>query len=244
MVSSGGIWRVEVIIIMTDPWAFGWTQVLTLLGFLITIVIATSGFRSFGRWRQEKLEERRIETAFDVLTIAHETQFIFQNIRAPLIEDYEWADMPHWDNDTDDRRRRRGPFFATIKRLDANAEFFKRVWTVQPRCMALFGQQVEQTFMKLHQARRYIEVAVQMLADKANDEHNQHSEDTRQLYKQLRRDVSDHGTFEPEKDRVGHLLRDFVAEIIALADPVIARQYRPSHSRLWHLRSSERHSCR
>jgi hypothetical protein len=110
--------------------------------------------------------------------------------------------------------------------------------------MALFGQQVEQTFMKLHQARRYIEVAVQMLADKANDEHNQHSEDTRQLYKQLRRDVSDHGTFEPEKDRVGHLLRDFVAEIIALADPVIARQYRPSHSRLWHLRSSERHSCR
>jgi hypothetical protein len=113
---------------MTDPWAFGWTQVLTLLGFLITIVIATSGFRSFGRWRQEKLEERRIETAFDVLTIAHETQFIFQNIRAPLIEDYEWADMPHWDNDTDDRRRRRGPFFATIKRLDANAEFFKRVW--------------------------------------------------------------------------------------------------------------------
>jgi hypothetical protein len=60
-----------------DPWAFGWTQVFTLVGFGITITIAIGGFRSFERWRREKLEERRIETAFEALTIAHETKFIF-----------------------------------------------------------------------------------------------------------------------------------------------------------------------
>ncbi len=212
---------------MADPWAFGWTQVFTLFGFLITIIIAVSGFRTFGRWRREKLEERRIETALDVLAIAHETQFIFQNIRGPLTEGYEWADMPQWDGDTEDRRSRRGPYFAAIKRINANAEFFKRVWTIQPRCMALFGRQVEHTFMKLHQARRHIEVAAQMLAQRANEEHREDNEDTRKLYEQLRRDVFDHGAFKPELDRVSKLLTEFVTETIAFAEPVIAHQYRP-----------------
>ena len=137
---------------MGNPWAFGWTQLLTLIGFAITIGIAVGGFRTFGRWRREKLEERRIEAALDALTIAHETKFIFQNIRSPLTEGYEWADMPQWDGDTDEKRQRRGPFFASIKRINANKEFFERVWRAQPRCMALFGPKVEETFLKLHQA--------------------------------------------------------------------------------------------
>ena len=165
-----------------NPWAFGWTQVFTLFGFGITIAIAIGGFRSFERWRREKLEERRIETAFDALTIAHETKFIFGNIRSPFAEGYEWVDMPKWDNDTEDKRNRRGPYFAAIKRINANAKFFERVWAIQPRCMALFGQQVEHTFMKLHQARRHIEVAAQMLAQRANDEHADDKEDTRTFF--------------------------------------------------------------
>lgn len=31
---------------MNDPWAFGWTQLLTLIGFVITIGIAVDGFRT------------------------------------------------------------------------------------------------------------------------------------------------------------------------------------------------------
>jgi hypothetical protein len=37
----------------SQAWAFGWTQVLTLIGFAITIGIAVSGFRTFGRWKRE-----------------------------------------------------------------------------------------------------------------------------------------------------------------------------------------------
>jgi hypothetical protein len=210
-----------------DPWAFGWTQLLTLFGFAITIGIAIGGFRTFGRWRREKLEERRIEIAFDALTVAHETQFIFQNIRAPLTEGYEWADMPKWEGDTEDKRRRRGPYYAAIKRINANAKFFEKVWGIQPKCMALFGGHVEQTFLKLHQARRYIEVAAQMLAQRENDGYSQDTEDTIKLYEQFRRDVFDHGGFQPEMDRVGKLLKEFVAETIALTEPVIATQLRP-----------------
>jgi len=55
---------------MDNPWAFGWTQLLTLTGFGITIGIAVGGFRTFGRWKREKLEERRIEVAIDALASA------------------------------------------------------------------------------------------------------------------------------------------------------------------------------
>ncbi|MCK1317363.1 hypothetical protein [Bradyrhizobium sp. 23] len=212
---------------MTDPWAFGWTQLLTFTGFAITIAIAVSGFRTFERWRREKLEERRIEIAFDALTIAHKTQPVFQGIRAAVTEGYEWADMPRWDGDTEETRRRRGPYFASIKRINANAKFFEQVWDIQPKCMALFGRQVEQTFMKLHQARRYIEVSAQMLAQRANDDRAEDAEGNRNFYEQLRHDIWDHGGFQPELDRVGRLLTEFATETIAFAEPVIAQRYRP-----------------
>jgi hypothetical protein len=217
---------------MDTAWAFGWTQVFTLIGFAITIAIAVSGFRSFDRWRREKLEERRIETAFDALTIAHETKFVFRNIRSPLAQGYEWADMPAWDHDTEERRNRRGPYFAVINRINANAKFFERVWAIQPRCMALLGPSVEKTFMKLHQTRRYIEVAAQMLARRAHDgNHDYGAVVDQQLYEQLDRDIYDQGDFEPDKDRVGRLLKEFVTETIAFAEPVVSRQYRPNNAR-------------
>jgi hypothetical protein len=46
---------------VVDRWAFGTTQLqlLTCIGFLITIGIAWTGFRTFERWHWEKIEERR-----------------------------------------------------------------------------------------------------------------------------------------------------------------------------------------
>lgn len=66
---------------LTDPWAFGWTQLLTIVGFIITIAIAVGGFRTFGRWKRERIEERRMDIIFDVLSIAHEFRFVFDRIR-------------------------------------------------------------------------------------------------------------------------------------------------------------------
>jgi hypothetical protein len=35
----------------------------TAFGLITTIIIAIAGFRTFGKWRREKLEEKRIEVA-------------------------------------------------------------------------------------------------------------------------------------------------------------------------------------
>jgi hypothetical protein len=57
---------------MNDPWAFGWTQLLTIVGFAITISIALGGFQSFARWQRQKFEEKRIDTAVDALVLIRE----------------------------------------------------------------------------------------------------------------------------------------------------------------------------
>jgi hypothetical protein len=54
---------------MDCPWSFGWTQLLTIIGLLITITIAIGGFRTFERWRKEKLEEKRIDIAIEALAL-------------------------------------------------------------------------------------------------------------------------------------------------------------------------------
>src|SRR5262245_16621356 len=148
---------------MSDPWAFGWTQIFTLVGFGITIAIAVSGFRTFNRWKREKLEEKRIDTAIEALALVYESKFIFDHIRGLMAYPSEWKDMPEWPGDTEERRGQRGPFYAALKRIEANKDFFERAWKLQVRCTAIFGPAVEETFLLLHKARRTIEVSAGML---------------------------------------------------------------------------------
>lgn len=115
---------------MTNPWAFGWTQLLTIIGFLITIGIAVGGFRSFGRWKKEKIEEKRIETAMDTLALVYESKFIFDHIRSEMSFGYEWNDMPQGLGTGEEQRSARGPFYAILKRIEANKDFFDRAWKI------------------------------------------------------------------------------------------------------------------
>jgi hypothetical protein len=169
---------------------------------------------------------------------------LVQHIRGVLAQGYEWADMPQRPGDTEDARSRRGPYYATIKRINQNKDFFERVWHVQPRCMAVFGRKVETTFLKLHQARRNIEVSAQMLAERVSDPSEPGDESTRKLYEQMCRDIWDHGNFEPEKDKVGKLLTEFTQETEAFAKPIIEGLYRSSWSRgswkMWMILSKTR----
>jgi hypothetical protein len=77
-----------------DPWAFGWTQLLTIIGLLTTVSIAVGGFRTFGRWKRERLEEAKIEIAFEALAFAYEAQYVVEWLRAPISNEGEWSEMP------------------------------------------------------------------------------------------------------------------------------------------------------
>lgn len=201
---------------MADPWAFGWTQLLTIAGLCLTAGGLLVGYRTLDRWRTERIEERKIDIAFECLSVAYEAKYIFSTIRNPFASADEWEDMPQIPGETADQRRQRAPFYATLKRINNNREFFEKVFRLQPRCMALFGHSVEEIFSLLYRARSDIEIACVALSDPEGLE----SEDI----KKFRAAVWNFR--QREDDEVGQKLEKFRLGIEQLCGPVVGIKFR------------------
>src|SRR5260370_25608846 len=208
---------------MPDPWTFGWTQLLTIIGFIITIVIAVGGFRTFARWKREKIEENRIDTAIDALAVVYESKIIFDHIRSEMSFPYEWKDMLQGYG-SEEERRARGPFYAILKRIEAQKEFFERAWKIQVRCTALFGPNVEEVFLLMHRARREIEVSAEMLWHDPRP--SVATPDNLETWNRFSADVwPSYESRAKGGDRVGHQLSEFRAKMSSLCRPIIHRDY-------------------
>jgi hypothetical protein len=199
---------------------------LTLLGFATTIGIAVAGFRTFDRWKKQKIEGKTIEVAFDALAMCYESKYIFENIRSPMSFDYEWKDMPKAAGESDVSWNRRGPFYAVGQGVRANKYFFNRVFTLQQHCMAALGPEYEGIFMLLHKSRREIEVSSEMLAWKAYNQDGAELEHNEAFYEQCRRDIWDVGDFQREKDKGGQRLVEFRNRMEKLCRPIVDKEYR------------------
>jgi hypothetical protein len=202
----------------TDPWTFGWTQLLTVVGFAITIGVAYFGFRTFARWQRETIAAKKIDIALDTLSVAYQAKYVFDSIRSPMSFPSEWQDMPRGPHESDDEWRRRGPYYAVAKRIDHYKDYFETVWKLQPRFMAVFGRETEEIFALLHKARRAVEIAAHMLGTQGEP-----YEDA--LQKELVADiwvVNDRGD-----DKVGKLLSEFRTKIEAQCFPILNRELHP-----------------
>lgn len=93
---------------MSDPWVFGRTQLLTIVGFLVTISIAVGSFRTFNRWKREKIDETKVQVALDGLAIAYDSKYVFAHIRSPFVSSAEWEDMPTRSGEENHKRSQRG----------------------------------------------------------------------------------------------------------------------------------------
>ena len=210
----------------SGPWAFGWTQLLTLIGFAITLGIAGFGFRSFERWRRERLEEKKIDVALEALALAHESKYVFEVIRNAMSYPHEWKDIPEWPTETQEQREQRGPYYAILTRLDRNRDYFERLFKLQPRFMALFGPDKEEIFLKCHKARRFIEVSAGMLMKDVSDR-GVWDEARQRRRNQYEADIWEGlGDVHPDLDRVSTLLREFQGGIMGLCEPVAASRTR------------------
>lgn len=209
---------------MSDPWAFGWTQLLTIAGFIITILIAIGGFRSFERWRREKIEEKRIDTALDALVLIRESKWVFDNIRSVMTFEYEWKDMPEKAGEDDGERRRRGSFYAILKRIEFHREFFDRAYKLQVKAGALFGQPAEDALLLLQKTRREVEVSAGMLVrDPVPQVRN---ENNLRTWEKFQSDVwAGYGEAMGVRDTVAEKLNECAAAVEAIFRPAIDRQF-------------------
>jgi hypothetical protein len=212
---------------MNDPWAFGWTQVFTIAGLTLTAVVSFLGLRTFGKWRRETIEERRIEAAVDALSLAYQSKWVFENIRAPIVHAYEYEGMPDYSGESDDEQAARGKYFGVMRRIERNSEFFKAVWTVQPRVMALFGSEIEAIVREMHEARRQVEVSAGLLFQHFQQERGlQLTEDTKRLRKQQLEDIDWAEASGAEVDRINAKLNAFRIGIEKLCRPVVEKGFK------------------
>jgi hypothetical protein len=132
--------------------------------------------------------------------------------------------MPKIEGETDQERDRRGSYYAIIKRIEHNKEFFEAVWEIQPKFMAIFGRETENIFHLLHTARRDIEVACEILAFHLKDVHG---EEDRKQWVEFRRAIwSSEGATAKEGDNVGTKLEQFRTRIEELCRPVIDKEFK------------------
>jgi hypothetical protein len=213
---------------MTDPWAFGWTQLLTIAGLILTGVVSGIGLRTFGKWRRETIEARKIEVAVDALSLAYQSKWVFENVRAPLFFAYEYEGMPKRSGETEDERSMRGKYFAVMRRIERNSQFFKAVWDIQPRVMALFGAETEKIFREMHEARRQVEVSAGLLYQHFHAEKGvQLTPDTKKLRRQQLEDIDWAEASAAEGgDRIGAKLTAFQTGMEKLCRPIVERGYK------------------
>jgi hypothetical protein len=202
---------------MDNPWAFGWTQLFAGAG----LILGVFGLRTLNKWRREKIEEKKVDLAMDAISLANESKGVFEEIRSSLLSTSEWDDMEVIPGEDRGERDRRGGYYARLKRIRHHAEFFKRAYAMQPRCAALFGVEAEDAFNKMHKARRWIEVACEMLAHDIK-----RPEDDRDLWFQLRADILGGSvtSLAKEPKRVDNLLEEFRAEVERLCRPSLEGQ--------------------
>jgi hypothetical protein len=60
----------------------------------LTLGIAFFGFRSFERWKREKIEEKKIDVAVEALAIAYESKYVFDHIRSPFVSSLNGRTFP------------------------------------------------------------------------------------------------------------------------------------------------------
>ncbi|MGD1083015.1 MAG: hypothetical protein ABR881_32275 [Candidatus Sulfotelmatobacter sp.] len=209
---------------MTNPWAFGWTQLLTIIGFVITVLIAVGGFRSFERWRREKIEEKRIDAAVDALVLIREAKWVFENMRSLATFEYEWKDMPVTGGDDEGMRRSKGSFYAILKRIEGHRQFFERAWKLQIRCGALFGQRAEDALLLLQKARREVEISAGMLT--RDPMPTVRTEENVRTWEKFKTDVwQGYSDISKVRDSVAEKLEECNESIEAICRPVLDRQF-------------------
>ena len=211
---------------MNDPWAFGWTQLLTIIGFCITAAIAVGSFRTFDRWRREKIEEKRLDVALEALSIAYEAQMVFEDIQRPFIGQYEWQNMPDEEMEQEEKERRK-PLYAVINRLDRHVSYFERVLSLQPKFMAVFGSETKNIFMKLYRARSGIQTAIEVLMFMDHPIRP----DEKGTVAQLRSDIwNTKGPGVEEPERTKKLVLEFQNDIERMCGPLVSWKFDRSRS--------------
>jgi hypothetical protein len=197
---------------------------ITTVGLIVTAILAIAGLRTFGRWRREKVEEKKIEIAIDALAIGYEARLVFGRIRSRLVRNYEYDDLP--PESTPERRNQKGGPYVVLKRINSESEFFERAMKAEPKFVALFGTEGENIFELLFSILRNVQVTAEALIDEYRIEPEPTDQETRERRREWRATIFASPGKPAADDEVGKQLQEFRSRIEVLCRPIVEKEFK------------------
>ncbi len=163
-------------------------------------------------FRKEKLLERRLETADEILTLAYRIKRNMAAVRSPMTHGYELENADEilkeqeWYRSLPEERQRRArQGQATRIRLKQYDSDWDMIFDVMPKARAYFGEIVEAQLQALWQQVTSVNVSAEMYAtDNRQDQ---------EFSTRIEQDIWDMGMGKPERNPVGVSIEEAISNL-------------------------------
>lgn len=218
---------------MDEKDAMVWASLLESASIIVAAVVGIFGINA---WRREHVGKRRIELAEEVMALFYEARDAIADVRNPLSLQAEGESRPASGRETEGDKLARDRAYIPIKRLQERSQLFSRIFAVQYRFMAMFGQEAGQPFLDLDTVIREIRVASGCLGDYLAERAVAANREERQrLAEDIRRAegvVS--ASFADGADEIAQRMSGIVNQVEGTCRPVIAEWTTGQFAKWWH----------
>ncbi len=134
------------------------------------IYVATKGVDAFRLWRRQKIGERKLDTAENILDVAYRARLAFSHIRNPMMQGGALevarkslvADDPEWMARVPERLRQQAIYGrAVFDRIQLEAASLAQLIALMPKARAYFGAEVEKQLKILWRQRAAVWAAAE-----------------------------------------------------------------------------------
>ncbi len=188
------------------------------------VYVATKSADAFKMWRQQKIGERKLDTAERILDVAYRIRRSFASIRSPLMQGSELARAEERLREQDSvwlaalapgKRKRTIHSQAVYDRLNSQRDEFDRLLAMLPTARAYFGEEVEGHLQSLWEQRAAVISAAESYA--------QFEGDDRDFSEQLERALWErYGRFRGNTNEVDDAIATASQRLEAILKPVLS----------------------
>jgi hypothetical protein len=203
----------------TGAWMQAWAGFAQAFAIVAAAILATNTFRS---WRQQKLEERKIDAAEKILTLAYRLRDAFSAIRSPLrsaaATDEATFNLINSGIDLEsipsDRRLKIVESQVVLDRINSNSELWRDFTATLPLGTALLGNDVDKILRELWRQKTAVQVAAQHYPDDDGNDQQFSNDISITIWERRQKDAS-------EEDKISKTVNLCISELEDVLIPII-----------------------
>lgn len=199
----------------------GWA---TLAGAFAVVYAARVGANSLSAWKRQKQEERRMDAAEKILTLAYRLKRNLSSVRSPAMFGGEieaaqekLAGQDWYESLTQPQKRKAHTGYEILLRLARHQEDWDRIFELMPIARALFSETVEEHLQAIWGEVVAVRVSAETYATYDGSDS--------QFIRQMERDIWEARGSSAHEDQVGQAIGAAVEGLEASLLPVIRADY-------------------